>query len=159
LIANDAVALFLKISDNEPVDSIPSGLKQLARAELLAFQNKDKAALTELNRLFSEKEVFVNGLIPGEVVYDDVLFFKAKLLIKQAKYTAAIASLSKIIAADNQGFLTDDIYFMMAEIYRTNLNNTEKAQAYYQKIIFEHPSSIYLIDARKKYRKLRGDTL
>jgi tetratricopeptide (TPR) repeat protein len=159
LIANDAVALFLKISDNEPVDSIPSGLKQLARAELLAFQNKNDAALTVLNSLFTKKGVFINGLIPGEVIYDDVLFFKAKLLIKQEKYTAAIANLSKIIVADNQGFLTDDIYFMMAEIYQNNLNNIEKAQEYYQKIIFNHPSSIYLVDARKKYRKLRGDTI
>jgi tetratricopeptide (TPR) repeat protein len=157
LIANDAVALFLKISDNEPVDSIPSGLKQLANAELLAFQNKDEAALTELNRLFTEKKVFINGLIPGEVIYDDVLFFQAKLLIKQKKYKEAIVRLSKIIEANNQSFLTDDIYFIMAEIYNNDLNNTEKAQEYYQKIIFEHPSSIYLVDARKKYRKLRGD--
>jgi tetratricopeptide (TPR) repeat protein len=157
LIANDALALFLKISDNEPVDSIPSGLKQLANAELLAFQNKDKAALSELNRLFIGKKVFINGLIPSEVIYDDVLFFQAKLLIKQKKYKEAIVRLSKIIEADNQSFLTDDIYFMMAEIYNNDLNNTEKAQEYYQKIIFEHPSSIYLVDARKKYRKLRGD--
>jgi tetratricopeptide (TPR) repeat protein len=157
LIANDAVALFLKISDNEPVDSIPSGLKQLAHAELLAFQNKDKEALAELNLLFTEKKVFINGLIPSEVLYDDVLFFQAKLLIKAKRYDEAILSLSKIIEADDQGFLTDDIYFMMAEIYNNNLNNTEKAQKYYQKIIFEHPSSIYLVDARKKYRKLRGD--
>jgi tetratricopeptide (TPR) repeat protein len=157
LIANDAIALFLKISDNEPVDSIPSGLKQLANAELLAFQNKDDEALAELNRLFTKKEVFINGLIPGEVIYDDVLFLQAKILIKQKKYEDAVVSLSKIIAANNQGFLTDDIYFIMAEIYNNNLHNEEKAQEYYQKIIFDHPSSIYLVDARKKYRKLRGD--
>jgi len=156
LIANDAVALYLKISDNEPVDSIPSGLKQLAKAELLAFQNKNNAALNELNNLFTQKDVFVNGLIPGEVIYDDVLFFQAKLLVKQNKYKQALVSLSKIIAADNQGFLTDDIYFMMAEIYHNKIKNREKAQEYYQKIIFEHSSSIYLVDARKRYRKLRG---
>jgi thymidylate kinase len=48
---------------------------------------------------------------------------------------------------------------MLAEMYQNNLNNTEKAKEYYQKIIFDHPSSIYLVDARKKYRKLRGDAL
>ena len=159
LIANDAVALYLKISDNEPVDSIPSGLKQLAKAELLAFQNKNNAALNELNNLFTQKEVFINGLIPGEVIYDDVLFFQAKLLVKQNKYEQALLSLSKIIAADNQGFLTDDIYFMMAEIYHNKIKNREKAKEYYQKIIFEHPSSIHLVDARKRYRKLRGDLI
>ena len=157
LIANDAVDLFLKISDNEPVDSIPSGLKQLARAELLAYQNKDEEAFSELESLFTPKKVFANGLVPGEVIYDDVLFFQAKLFIKQKKYEEAILSLAKIIASDNQGFLTDDVYFMMAEMYNINLNNTEKAQEYYQKIIFEHPSSIYLVEARKKFRKLRGD--
>lgn len=159
LIANDAVNLFLKISDNEPVDSIPSGLKQLAKAELLAFQNKDKAALSELNSLFTRKDIFINGFIPSEVIYDDVLFFKAKLLIKQKKYEEAITALNKIIAADNQGFLTDDVYFMMAETYNNHLKNSEKAKEYYQKIIFDHTSSIYLVDARKKFRKLRGDNV
>ncbi|MDD7915581.1 tetratricopeptide repeat protein [Polaribacter ponticola] len=80
LIANDAVDLFLKISDNEPVDSIPSGLKQLARAELLAYQNKDEEAFSELESLFTSKKIFVNGLVPGEVIYDDVLFFKQNYL-------------------------------------------------------------------------------
>lgn len=159
LIANDAVALFLKITDNEPVDSIPSGLKQLARAELLAYQNKNEDALQEISNLFSSKDILINGLVPGEVIYDDVLFLEAKLYIKQEKYEEAIVSLAKIIAADNQGILTDDVYYMMAEMYHKNLNNIEKAKEYYQKIIFEHPSSIYLVEARKKYRKLRGDNL
>ncbi|WP_339881078.1 tetratricopeptide repeat protein [Polaribacter vadi] len=159
LIANDAVDLFLRITDNEPVDSIPSGLKQLAKAELFAYQNKNEDALEELSKLLSSKEILPNGLVPGEVIYDDVLFLQAKLYIKQEKFLEAIISLEKIIAADNQGFLTDDVYYLIAETYNENLNDFEKAKEYYQKIIFEHPSSIYLVDARKKYRKLRGDTI
>ena len=163
LIANDAVDLFLRITDNEPVDSIPSGLKQFAKAELLAYQNKNDAALQELDELLSPKNqnktAFFVGAKPGEVIYDDVLYLQAKLLIKQEKFLEAIVSLEKIIAADNQGFLTDDVFYLIAETYNNNLNDFEKAKEYYQKIIFEHPSSIYLVDARKKYRKLRGDTL
>jgi tetratricopeptide (TPR) repeat protein len=157
LIANDAVALFLKITDNEPVDSIPSGLKQLAKAELLSYQNKNEEALAELEYLFTSKDILVNGLVPGEVIYDDVLFFQAKLFIKLKRYEEAILSLEKLIAADNKGFLTDDVYFQMAELYNYNLNNIEKAKEYYKKIIFEHSSSIYLVEARKKFRRLRGD--
>jgi tetratricopeptide (TPR) repeat protein len=159
LIANDAVALYLKIIDNEPVDSIPSGLKEFAKAELLAYQNKDEEALREIDNLFSSKELFANGLTPGEVIYDEVLFFQATLFIKLEKYEDAIVSLSKIIAADNQGILTDDVYYIMAEMYNNNLKNPEKAKEYYQKIIFEQPSSIYLVDARNKFRKLRGEIL
>ena len=150
LIANDALALFLKITDNEPVDSIPSGLKQLAKVELLSYQNKNEEALAEIQRLFIPKTIFKNGLTPGEVIYDDVLFFEAKLFIKQKKYEDAIVSFSKIIAADNQGIYADDVYYEMAELYNNQLNNPEKASEYYQKIIFDYSSSIYLVDARKK---------
>lgn len=159
LIANDAIDLFLKITDNEPVDSIPSGLKQLAKAELLSYQNKNQEGLEVIANLFSSKDLFINGLVPGEVIYDDALFLQAKLLIKEDRFLEAIASLEKIIAADNQSFLVDDIYFLMAETYNYQLNDAEKAKEFYQKIIFDHPSSIYLVEARKKFRKLRGDNL
>ncbi|QVY64553.1 hypothetical protein [Polaribacter sp. Q13] len=159
LIANDALELYLKITDNEPVDSIPSGLKQLAKAELLSYQNKNEEALAELHSLFTPKIVFENGLTSTEVIYDDVLFFEAKLFIKQKKYNEALLSFSKIIAADNQGIYADDVYYEMAELYNNQLNNPEKASEYYQKIIFDYSSSIYLVDARKKYRKLRGDKI
>ena len=161
LIANDAVDLYLKILDNEPVDSIPSGLKQLAKAELLAYQNKDEEALVMVETLFNATSTNENesktNVNPGDVIYDDALFFKAKLYKKLNRFDDAILSYAKIVAADNQGILTDDVYYEMAEIYNYHLNNIEKAKEYYQKIIFDFPSSIYLVDARKKFRKLRGD--
>ena len=159
LIANDAVDLYLKIIDNEPVDSIPSGLKEFARAELAFYQNKNEEAFQTLKSLFTDKNILVNGLIPGEVLYDDALFLEAKILIKQEKYLAAIKQLEKIVTADNQGFLTDDVYYLMAETYNFKLKNPEKAREYYQKIIFEQPSSIYLVDARNKFRKIRGEVI
>lgn len=159
LIANDAVDLYLKIIDNEPVDSIPSGLKEFAKAELAFYQNKNEEAFQILKSLFTDKTILANGLIPGEVLYDDALFLEAKILIKQEKYLDAIKQLEKIVAADNQGFLTDDVYYLIAETYNFKLNNSEKAKEYYQKIIFEQPSSIYLVAARNKFRKIRGEVL
>ncbi|QOD59834.1 tetratricopeptide repeat protein [Polaribacter haliotis] len=157
LIANDAVDLFLIISDNEPLDSIPSGLKEYAQAELLAYQNKDDEAIKVLNSVLENETLkeLNGGFVP---ITNNVHFKIAKLHIKQKKYEEAILNFAKIVATDNQGFLTDDVYYEMAELYNF-LGNTEKAQEYYQKIIFEHPSSIYLVEARKKYRKLRGDDL
>lgn len=163
LIANDAVDLYLKIIDNEPVDSIPSGLKQFAKAELFYYQNKNDKALVELDALLKPKSQtkseFYSGAKPGEVIYDDVLFLKSKILIKEKRYQEAITNLELIIAADNQGFLTDDVYYSMANIYENQIKNLEKAKEYYQKIIFEQPSSIYLVEARKRFRKLRGDNI
>jgi TolA-binding protein len=53
----------------------------------------------------------------------------------------------------------DDAHYYLAELYFNKLNNPEKATQYYQLIIFEYPSSIYLVDARKKFRQLRGDDI
>lgn len=158
LIANDAVDLFLVISDNEPVDSIPSGLTQYAKADLLSFQNKNEEAITILTSILNDESLKTlnGGFLP---ITNNVLFKMAKLQIKQEKYIDAIGNLEKIIATDEQGFLTDDVFYAMAEVYNNKLNNPEKASEYYQKIIFDHSSSIYLVDARKKYRKLRGDAI
>ena len=151
LIANDAANLFLTISDNQPKDSIPSGLKEYAKADLLAFQNKDNEAIAILNDIIKNYK--------GQPIEDEALFKQAELLVKQHKYDEAISNYTKIIALDKEGIYIDDVYYLMGELYNNELNNAEKAKEYYQKIIFDHPSSIYLVAARKKYRKLRGDNI
>ena len=149
LIANDALELFLTITDNEPVDSIPSGLKQYSKAALLAFQNKTQQAIDTLR--------VINRIFKGQPIEDEALFKQAKLLIKQNNFDAAIINLEKVITLNPEGILIDDAYYELAELYKNHLKNTEKASEYYQKIIFDYSSSIFLVDARRKYRRIRGD--
>ncbi|WP_159285012.1 tetratricopeptide repeat protein [Tenacibaculum maritimum] len=151
LIANDATELFLIISDNQSKDSIPSGLKRYAKADLLAFQNKNEDAIIVLN------DVII--AFKGQPIEDEALFKQAKLFIEEAKFDSAISNLENIIRLKVDGILVDDSLYELAELYRTKLNQPEKASEYYQKIIFDHQSSIYLVDARKKYRKLRGEEI
>ena len=151
LIANDAVELFLVITDNEPVDSIPSGLTQYAKAELYAFQNKTQQAIDTLNTIKKD--------FKGQPIEDEAFFKQARLYIKQKKFELAIANFEQVITLNPEGILIDDAHYELAELYKNHLNNSEKASEYYQKIIFDYPSSIYLVDARKKYRKIRGDTI
>ncbi|WP_299105473.1 tetratricopeptide repeat protein [uncultured Tenacibaculum sp.] len=151
LIANDAADLFLTISDNEPKDSIPSGLKEYAKASLLAYQSKNNEAVALL------KDVITN--FKGQPIEDEALFKQAKIYIELKKYDEAILNYAKILEMDAEGILIDDVYYHMAELYNNELNDVEKAKEYYQKIIFDHPNSIYLVDARKKFRKLRGDNI
>jgi len=151
LIANDAAGLFLIISDNEPKDSIPTGLSKYAKADLLSFQNKNKESILILDEILKEYK--------GQPIEDETLFKQASLYTKQEKYEQAIKNYENIIALDAQGILVDDTYYQLAEMYQNKLDNKEKASEYYQKIIFDYPSSIYLVDARKKYRQLRGDDI
>lgn len=151
LIANDAADLFLTISDNEPKDSIGTGLKEYAKADLLAYQNKDDEAITILSNIIAN--------YGGQSIEDEALFKQAQLFVKKKQYDEAILNYAKITALDKEGIYVDDVYYHMAELYNNELNNPEKAKEYYQKIIFDHPSSIYLVEARKKFRKLRGDDI
>ena len=151
LIANDAVNLFLLISDNQPQDSIPSGLQQYAKADLLAYQNKNAEALKILREIVEK--------FKGFPIEDEALFKEAKVLVKNKKYKEAVTNFERIIALNLEGILNDDAFFQIAEIYNYKLNLPSKAKEYYQKIIFDHASSIYLVDARKKYRQLRGDDI
>ncbi|MEN8746499.1 MAG: tetratricopeptide repeat protein [Polaribacter sp.] len=151
LIANDAIALFLTITDNEPVDAIPSGLTAYAKADLLAFQNKNQEAVAVLKDILNK--------FKGQPIEDEALFKQATLFIKLQAFENAIVNFKKIIQGDPKGILRDDAHYALAELYNYQLNNPEKASEHYQKIIFDFASSIYLVDARKKYRKLRGDAL
>ncbi|XRE43092.1 Secreted protein containing tetratricopeptide re peats [Tenacibaculum discolor] len=151
LIANDAADLFLTISDNEPKDSIGTGLKEYAKADLLAYQNKNDEAIAILSNIIAN--------YGGQSIEDEALFKQAQLFVKKKQYNEAILNYAKIIALDKKGIYVDDVYYHMAELYNNELNNPEKAKEYYQKIIFDHPSSIYLVEARKNFRKLRGDDI
>ena len=151
LIANDAVDLFLVISDNEPKDSISSGLLDFAKADLLAYQNKNAEAIAIYSALAKKYQ--------GQNIEDEVLFNQAALYLKESQYENTISNLLKIISIDAEGILVDDSYYLLAEVYKNKIKDTEKASEYYQKIIFEKPSSIYLVDARRKYREIRGDII
>ncbi len=151
LIANDAVDLFLLITENLGYDSIPRALKRYARADLLAYQNKNKAAIDSLTDLLSKHE--------GEEIEDLALFKQATLYTKIRSYSMAEENYKQLIANEDGSILIDNSLFRLGELYETKLESIEKAKEMYQKIIFEHPSSIYLVEARKRFRKLRGDQL
>lgn len=151
LIANDAMELSLLISNNTVKDSLKLALKMYAKADLLAFQNKDSLAIAQLDKLLIEHK--------GHSIEDEALFKQASLFTKLKQYDKAIANYKKIILINPEDILVDNAYFQLAKLYDTVLNDKEKAKEYYEKIILDFPSSIYYVDAQKRYRALRGDTI
>ena len=122
-----------------------------AKADVLAYQNKTQAAIDTLNAVLKK---FKGGAIEDETIYK-----QAELYTKIKKYNLAEGNYLQLIELDKTGILVDNSYFKLAELYQNNLNNRDKAKEMYQKIIFEFPNSIYLVEARKQFRKLRGDVL
>ncbi len=151
LIANDALALNLLITDNAIPDSLKIALKKYAIADLLSFQNKNTQAIDTLEVILTE--------FKGHPIEDETLFKQAKLFELINEFEKAATNYIQIIALNKDDILADDAHYNLAELYLNQLNNIEKAKEYYQAIIFEYPSSIYLVDARKKFRQLRGDQI
>ncbi len=151
LISNNALKLNLLIGDNIAGDTIRVALKKYAKADLLSYQNKTQQAIDTLSLILKDYK--------GHAIEDEALFKQAELYKKQNKYELAVNNYIKITKLKKEGILVDDAYYELGEIYSKQLNDTEKAKEMYQKIIFDYANSIFLVNARKKYRKLRGDTL
>ena len=151
LIANDALDLMLLITDNKFEDSTQTALKLYAKADLLAFQNRTDEAITILDKVLIEHK--------GKTVEDQALYKQAKLFEENKQFEKAEANYLNIITNYKEDLLADDAYFALAELYEKQLQQPEKAKEYYEQVLFNYEDSIYFVEARKKYRMLRGDAI
>lgn len=151
LTANDAIALNLLIEENSSMDSTQTALKLFAKADLLSVQEKNEEALQTLKEILEDYK--------GEKIESEALFRTAKINEGLEKYETAEKAYLKILEYHENSVLADDTYYYLAELYRTKLDRPEEAMENYKKIIFNHPDSIFFVDARKKYRALRGDDI
>ncbi|WP_395807768.1 tetratricopeptide repeat protein [Daejeonella sp.] len=151
LIANDALNLNLLISDNLQNETDTAALRKYAYADLMIFKNQPNKALTILDS--------IPVLYPGNLLADDVFMAKSKIYIKNNEFNQAIEQLMGIIENYPTELWGDDAVFILADLYETKLNQPDKAIELFQKIITDFPGSLYVIEARKRFRKLRGDKL
>jgi tetratricopeptide (TPR) repeat protein len=150
-IANDAMELSLLISDNIKEDSTHAALKLFAEADLFEFQEKNEAALSVLD------SVLIN--YKGDKIEDEALLRKGKILEKKEKFAEAAEAYQKIIDYFGEDILADNAYYLLGKLYQTELNQPEKAKEYFREIVFNFSDSIFYVDARKRFRELRGDAV
>lgn len=151
LIANDAMQLSLMIRDNSMDDSTKTALKKFARVDLLTLQNKTSTAISLL------QDILINH--KGEKIEDEALLKMGELYEATEQYEQAETNYKKLIEFYSEDILADDAHFHLAKLYQGPLAQPEKAKALYERIIFDFADSIYFIEARKRYRTLRGDAI
>jgi tetratricopeptide (TPR) repeat protein len=148
LIANDALDLFLLISDNTVEDSTQVALKKFSRADFLLFQDKKLDALAAFQAILKENK--------DDTIEPVTLLRIGKIYESLGDTTSALANYKQILDNFKECIYVDEALFYSAEIY-SQLNDAEKAQPLYEELITKHEDSIYYVNAQKKYRKLRGD--
>jgi tetratricopeptide (TPR) repeat protein len=149
LIANDALQLSVFISDNIGMDSSLTALELFAHADLLLFRNKDELALQTLDSIFD--------LADYHPIFDEVWYKKAEIMIKRKQFEKASEYLQKIIDDYAYDITADNALFLLADLNENHFNDKPKAMQLYQKLLEDYPASLFTVEARKRYRILRGD--
>jgi tetratricopeptide (TPR) repeat protein len=90
---------------------------------------------------------------------DDIYYKKAEIYKKTNRYAEAAKMYENILEFYPNDLYADDALFNEAKLYEDYLTDIEKAKVLYQDILTKFPGSIYVVEARKKYRELRGDTI
>ena len=149
LIANDALEYFLLINDNTVADSIQTALAAFAKGDFLLYQNRIQEAIIQFQTILQKHK--------GEEIEAVTLLRLGKIFEKRGDFTLALSQYQAIIDQHSDGIYIDEALYFSAEIYNRQLQLPEKAKPLYEKIIFAHEDSIYFVEARRKYRQLRGD--
>jgi tetratricopeptide (TPR) repeat protein len=180
-IANDAMDLSIRIKENTAFDSTGAALKEYAAIELLLYQNKTDQALEALDQFGKSKDrwvskaeaslynwvpiqtqgdsVLVQVKVTGDLssILDEVYWLESKIRLQRGEFQQSIDLLQKILDEFPDDILADDALFTKAEIYERQLANKPKAMEFYREFLNKFPGSVYIAEARKRFRILRGD--
>lgn len=148
-ISNNAIDLSILIKNNTILDSTQSALKDYAAVDLLLYQNKLGEAEKVLKNLFTKYK--------DHPILDELYWLSAQVEKQQGNYEDAINLLDIIVEELPYDILTDDALFERAKILEDYLGNESLAKELYQKLMVDYPGSIYVAEARKRFRALRGD--
>ncbi len=151
LIANDALDLSVFIIDNLGLDTSAVALQTYADAELLVFQNRFDEAFAKLDDL---KTTF-----PGHDLEDDIVYLKADIYLKLRRYDEAAEAYQYILDNYEESIRLDNSLWALAGLYENQLDDLTKAQELYEQLFLDYSGSILAVEARKKYRVLRGDSV
>ncbi len=151
LIANDAANLSLFIYDNTGWDTVETALETYTRADFANYRANDTLALMVLDTL-------INNFTGNELI-DDAYYLKAAIFTKQKNYQQAVDCYLHIATNYAYSVLADKSVFALGNLYQNHINDTNKAMEYYKQILTGFPASVYAVEARYRYRALRGDTL
>lgn len=151
LIANDALDLSVFIMDNLGLDSTETAMGLYADADLLVFQNQFDQAFVKLDSL--------TQAFPQHSLQDDVYYLKARIYKKKREYAKAADMLQRIVDDHADGIRADNALYQLGQLYEEQLGDVEKAKAYYETLFIDFSNSTLAVEARKRYRVLRGDAV
>ncbi len=147
-ISNDVLTLEYFIAENNTTN--PAALVAYAKADLLLRQLR-----------YSESLALFNDVVrrfPGSFLVDDASMKIGELQLLLNQPEDALSTFRHIVEDMPESILRDHAQMKIAETYQFVLKDKAKAIAAYEFILAKFPHSLYLEEARKRIRLLRGDS-
>ncbi len=148
-VANDAMALELLIKDHRDLapDTTTTLLRHFAQAHL-AYRQED------YHRVFQLADTILR-LFPPEGMKAALLYLQGQAFEAQHLFDSALQAYATLFGTYPDHILTDDALYRAARIYDREKHQPRKALRLYEKLIFNHPGSVFTAEIRKRYRALR----
>ena len=151
LISNDAIDISVFITDNLGLDTTTLVMELYSNAELLIFQNRFDEAFAKLDTIKNDYS--------DHTLVDDVLYSEGNIYLKQREHVKAAEKFQSIVDNHVEEIRADNALFKLAELYENQLNDPVKAKDLYERLFIEMSNSTFAVEARKRYRLLRGDEI
>lgn len=148
-IANDALDLSILIKNNTVFDTTDVVMQSYANIELMIFQNQKREAIQAMDSMLVAFD--------GHSITDEVLLLKAETLRELGNFEEALNSLRIVSEKYYYDILGDDALFLTGVILEDDLKKEEEAMKVYEDLLTKFKGSIYVAEARSRFRELRGD--
>ena len=148
-LANDALQLLYFIQENRAAGQ--EALAEFAHADLLARQRKYSEALA----LFES----VTRRFAATPLLDDAMMRTGDLHLLLNETDSALVVFGRIINDMPTSILRDRAQMKIGEVYEVRLKDKHKAIEAYEAVLANYPTSLFVEEARKKIRVLRGDSI
>jgi tetratricopeptide (TPR) repeat protein len=147
--ANDAIELSVFLKAHLPGGKEP--LVLFSKAQFLAIQRKNSEALAVLDDILQR--------FKSTLLFDDVLLEKAHLFRMMGRWPEAIQACERLVNEYGESIYTDKALFLIAEITERDAGKKEEAIRAFERFLERFPSSFLADDARKRIRRLRGESI
>jgi tetratricopeptide (TPR) repeat protein len=150
-VANDALYYSILIEENSEGDSLQLAVKAYADAELDLFRNRFENAVVTLDSLILNT--------PGHQIIDDAYMLKALICERKKDYSCAEEIYKKVFTDFAYDITADLAMFNLGKMYEEKMNMRDEAAEQYKKLMIQYPESIYVEEARKRYRAIRENVI
>ena len=148
-LTNDALQLLYFIQENKAAGE--PALTDFAAADLLVRQRKYSEALARFQSVAAH--------YPTSSLADDAVMRCGEMQLLLNRVDDALSMFRKIINDMPTSILRDKAQMRIGQVYETRVKNKAKAIEAYEEMLANYPTSLYVEEARKRIRLLRGDSI